>query len=958
MPIDAPVSGFLPFAETVTGLHFLVILSLSGAVAALTALFWTYRHHKILQQRLFQLQQERDYLQAIIESNRQGLFSLQNRLVMPPHLLPFWQRWGGWIRTRTFFFSGGNAVGWEKPNNDMAAGAAGHRGDHRDEADDYRDGADAETVMSQGMAYFQGAMTNGSFARMVGVAGTWSYSDTGIENGGHHLQGYERLRANLNLSDRQKLDLALSQLCGQTQNFDVQVTLETPPRLLHISGYHLLRTGDRATGTESDILGCVLWVQDQSAQANQDFVRLEMVQARQEAVQLRAMLDALPFPVWRRDMHLDVVDANLAYKQMLETDLPVRRGPLPELLRGPLDRVGIQIAEHALTPQNDGHANQVVEEHHLVIGGKRLLLSFSECAISPLLSLNRGSMPEETDMSFDMSQVTLAREGTIGWAQDLTDQETMQRDLQRHTRSHQQTLQNLTIPIEIYGPDQRLRFYNDAYAKLWDLDVMWLDTRPKMTEVLEQMRISRKLPEVANFPAFKEARQRLFTMLVDPQTDLNHLPDGTVLRMTVAPHPLGGLILTYEDVTDRLALQRSYNELIDVQRETLDQLYEGVAVYGSDGRVKLCNPSFLRLWQLPVDLLEEKPHISDIVSMTRAFFDPVGAWEDYHNWMIDLIADPKQENGRLERNDHSILEYSCVPLPDGGVLFTYLDITRSSRSERQLHQKMESLEISRQVRGAYLEAVLSNVMTPMSRISGFADILVNSYAGALNDQQIEFAHSIRQTAHFVTETLMDVMSQKDFLLDLDQSTNDEISAITTMQDILSQIDQLCREDLRRAEISLIQDIQPVAEHVQIAAPYLKQALFALIQEVTQAAIFRRLGGQDSQALHILVNKLSETGPESETESGYVTIDITCHLPLQTEDSLVAQEMLEANSGDTTDSPAYRLLAKVITYHHGQIKQTILENRQQQIHITLPIIGRDDRYMPLPGYELLPTKILQ
>lgn len=950
MPIDAPVSGFLPFAETVTGLHFLVILSLLGAGAALTALFWTYRHHKIVQQRLFQLQQERDYLQAIVETNRQGVFSLQNRLVMPSHLLPFWQRWGRWMRAKNLISAampGKNTpLGWEKGRQVLETGLAG-------------EAANPETVMAHGMTYFQGAMTNGSFARMVGVAGTWSYSDTGIENGGHHLQGYERLRANLNLSDRQKLDLALSQLCGQAQNFDIQVTLETPPRLLHISGYHLLRSGDQATGRESDILGCVLWVQDQSAQANQDFVRLEMVQARQEAVQLRAMLDALPFPVWRRDMHLDVVDANLAYKQMLETDLPVRRGPLPELLRGPLDRVGIQIAEQALAPQGEGHPTQVAEEHHLVIDGKRLLLSFSECAISPLLSLNRRDMPEETDMAFDMSQVTLARDGTIGWAQDLTDQETMQRDLHRHTRSHQQTLQNLTIPIEIYGPDQRLRFYNDAYAKLWDLDVMWLDTRPKMTEVLEQMRISRKLPEVANFPAFKEARQRLFTMLVDPQTDLNHLPDGTVLRMTVAPHPLGGLILTYEDVTDRLALQRSYNELIDVQRETLDQLYEGVAVYGSDGRVKLCNPSFLRLWQLPIDLLEEKPHISDIVAMTRAFFDPVGAWEDYHNWMIDLIADPKQENGRLERNDHSILEYSCVPLPDGGVLFTYLDITRASRSERQLHQKMESLEISRQVRGAYLEAVLSNVMTPMSRISGFADILVNSYAGALNDQQIEFAHSIRQTAHFVTETLMDVMSQKDFLLDLDQSTNDEISGIMTIQDILLQIDQLCREDLRRAEIKLIQDIQPAAEHVQIAAPYLKQALFALIQEVTQAAIFRRLGGQDSQALHILVNKVPVSGQEGEAEeSGQVTIDITCHLPLQTEESLIAQDMLEVNAGDVTDSPAYRLLAKVITYHHGQIQQTILDNRQQQIHITLPIIGRDDRYMPLPGYELLPAKVLQ
>ena len=30
------------------------------------------------------------------------------------------------------------------------------------------------------------------------------------------------------------------------------------------------------------------------------------------------------------------------------------------------------------------------------------------------------------------------------------------------------------------------------------------------------------------------------------------LPDGKTLRKRVAPHPLGGLLFTYEDVTDRL----------------------------------------------------------------------------------------------------------------------------------------------------------------------------------------------------------------------------------------------------------------------------------------------------------------------------------------------------------------------------------------------------------------------
>ena len=69
-------------------------------------------------------------------------------------------------------------------------------------------------------------------------------------------------------------------------------------------------------------------------------------------------------------------------------------------------------------------------------------------------------------------------------------------------------------------------------------------------------------------------------------------PTSARCALVVSPHPFGGLIFAYEDVTDRLALERSYNTSIEVQRETLDNLYEAIAVFGSDGRLKLWNPAY------------------------------------------------------------------------------------------------------------------------------------------------------------------------------------------------------------------------------------------------------------------------------------------------------------------------------------------------------------------------------
>ena len=80
-----------------------------------------------------------------------------------------------------------------------------------------------------------------------------------------------------------------------------------------------------------------------------------------------------------------------------------------------------------------------------------------------------------------------------------------------------------------------------------------------------------------------------FTTLIEPFEDLMHLPDGSTLRRVIYPHPLGGLQCVYEDMTDWLALERSCNTLIAVQRETLGHLAEAVAVFGTDSRLRLFN---------------------------------------------------------------------------------------------------------------------------------------------------------------------------------------------------------------------------------------------------------------------------------------------------------------------------------------------------------------------------------
>ena len=106
-----------------------------------------------------------------------------------------------------------------------------------------------------------------------------------------------------------------------------------------------------------------------------------------------------------------------------------------------------------------------------------------------------------------------------------------------------------------------------------------------MTEyvLLHVLRYHRRLPETVDFKSYKRDQQKQLLGIIEPIEDLLHLPDGRTLRMVAAPHPFGGVVVTYEDVTDRLALERSHNTLIAVQRETLDHLCEGGALFTATG---------------------------------------------------------------------------------------------------------------------------------------------------------------------------------------------------------------------------------------------------------------------------------------------------------------------------------------------------------------------------------------
>jgi len=435
---------------------------------------------------------------------------------------------------------------------------------------------------------------------------------------------------------------------------------------------------------------------------------------------LSAILDSAPFPIWLSEREGNLSWVNKAYVEATEaaSGEAVIRGNIALANPDAIDRSKADPASALL-----GRARAV----------------------------QRGSL-----RAFNIHELALET-GQVDFALDVTSLEEAERELERHIKAHASTLDKLPTAIAIFGPDQRLRFSNQAYGQLWQLEEVFLEAKPTDGEILDRLRSQRFLPEQANYREWRAKQLKAYTTL-EPSEDYWYLPDGRSLRVITEQHPFGGVTYLYENLTKEYQLESRYNELFEVQRETLDNLAEAVALSGPDGRLRLYNPAFVKFWSADPVLLDKKPHVNELAQMPGLSVDSRAAWADIKFGVTGLESNRKPHEGRITQDDR-VLRYRAVPLPDGNALLTFTDVSDAVRAERALQDRTEALEAADRLKNSILANVSYEVRTPLNSIIGFSEALELGLMGEMNVRQNEYISAIRRSSE-------DLKSVIDAIIDL------------------------------------------------------------------------------------------------------------------------------------------------------------------------------------------------
>ena len=521
--------------------------------------------------------------------------------------------------------------------------------------------------------------------------------------------------------------------------------------------------------------------------------------------------------------------------------------------------------------------------------------------------------------------------GAGAMAFDVTEEEAAREDLNRHVKAHDETLNHVADGVAIFGPDRKLTFYNRAFAAMWDLEEGFLLDSPSHGELLDKLRERRRLPARADYAEWRANELSHYLDISGTEEDKWSLPDGRTLKVTRQRHPMGGLLLLFKDITGEQDLQTRFNALIKTQTSTLDSLHEAVAVFGSDGRLKLSNKAFTSLWSLDPQLIRDTPDYDVIIEQCIPLFHDRETWSQIKGHITDPSANARQmTTGEMKRSDGSTLTYVTQPLPDGNTLIAFADVTAQRAVEGALRGRAEAFEAADRLKTEFVRNVSYQLRSPLTTILGYAEFLESGRNGELNERQLDNVNAILSASDHLNkliENILDLALIEAGRMDLDLED-------FRLADVVQESVDLIVGKATDTQIGVHAEIEKGLGTVHADKRRIRQVLFNLL---SNAMRFTEPGGDitvsASRVENMAILSVKDTGKGIEAERQASSFD-----------SFTSSDQRGAGLG-------LALVKNFVDLHGGNVGIKSVEGGGTEVVVWLPVTAVMTKRTPLENAPL-------
>jgi signal transduction histidine kinase len=259
-------------------------------------------------------------------------------------------------------------------------------------------------------------------------------------------------------------------------------------------------------------------------------------------------------------------------------------------------------------------------------------------------------------------------------------------------------VENINQGVAVFDADLRLVHFNRIYQDFYEFPpdllrpglpyaevIRHLITRGHYGKVEPESFIARRLADIRQTPEWR---------------NLRYMADGTAVAIFRRNLPGGGMICTFTDVTQEMWSATADHHSAQLLASTLDNVNVGIRVLNREGRLALCNQRYREIFELPEHLGRPGTPYREILNHTaKHHIDKEATREAHIEHRLEELRTPQPSSKITRTVTGKLLHITRAPLPGGGLVTTYVDITDIRNTEDELKAKSALLQMTQDFMG-------------------------------------------------------------------------------------------------------------------------------------------------------------------------------------------------------------------------------------------------------------------